>query len=103
MDVEEIWTQYGASEKRRFILVHKLSVALREMKSKAILKSHVLSRCDILRKVGTKAKLLKKLVKMFCKHLGETMTVMFNIHVKNQKNILLKYGVVAYIVQYLII
>ena len=43
MGVEEIWIQYVASGKTRFIPVHKLSVALGEMKCKAILKSHVLS------------------------------------------------------------
>ena len=62
MGVEEIWIQYGASDKTRFISVHKLSVALGEMKCKPILKSHALSGCDVTSKVGSKVAVIKNLI-----------------------------------------
>ena len=41
MGIAEVWISYGVSDKTIFMAVHKLSVALGQMKSKAILKSHV--------------------------------------------------------------
>ena len=98
---KEFWIQYSSSDKTRFIPVHKLSVALGEMKCRAILNSHGLSGCDATSNVGTKAAVLKNLLDNFCKNLEKTMTVTFKIHIKKQKNILLKYGAAAHIVQHL--
>ena len=48
-----------------------MSVALGEMKCKAILNSHGLSGWDAASKVGNKAAVLKNLLDNFCKNLGE--------------------------------
>ena len=67
----KIQIQYGASGKTRFIPLHKLSVALEEIKCKAILKSLILSGCDVTNKVGSKAAVLKNLPDNFLQEFGE--------------------------------
>lgn len=76
-------------------------VVLGEMKYKSIIKRHALSGCDVAIKVGTKEAELKNLRENFLKELWEKMTVTFKVHIKKQKNILLKYGITEHMVQHL--
>ena len=69
--VKEIWVQYGASDKTRFIPIHKLSAALGDMKCKIILKTHIWFGCDVTSKVGTRAAALKNLPENYLQEVGE--------------------------------
>ena len=66
MSVEEIWIQYGASDKTRFIPVHRMCFTLGEIECKGVLKSHVLSGCYVTSKV-----VLKNLPETFLQEFGE--------------------------------
>ena len=67
----KLWIQYGSSGKTRFIPLYKLSVALEDIKCKAILKLHVLSECDVTNKVGSKVAVLKNPPDNFLQEFGE--------------------------------
>ena len=72
MRFQEIWIQYSASKKIRFIAEHKLSVALGEVKYKSIIKRHAHFGCDVTSNVGTKEAELKNLPENFLKEFGES-------------------------------
>ena len=55
LSIEDLWIKFGIGDKSRHIPVQKLGVVFGTQLSKIILKSHVLTGCDVTSKVGTKA------------------------------------------------
>ena len=72
MRFEEVWIQYGVSNKIRVIEEHKLSVSLGEMKYKSIIKRYAHPGSDVTSNVGTKEAELKNLPENFLKQFGES-------------------------------
>ena len=55
LDIEDLWIKFRIGDKSRHIPVHKLEAVLGTQLCKFILKSHVLTGCDVSSRVGTKA------------------------------------------------
>ena len=57
---KELWVQFGAGEKTRNIPIHILADKLGDhLSSSIILKTHVLTGCDVTSKIGTKSSAMK--------------------------------------------
>ena len=49
MNVNKPWVKFGILERQRHIPVHQLAETLRTGKSRALLKAHILTGCDVTR------------------------------------------------------
>ena len=57
--IKDLWIKFGIGDRSKHIPVHKLGIVLGTQLCKIILKSHVLTGCDVTSKVGTKAATIK--------------------------------------------
>ena len=55
LGIKELWIKYGTEDSTRYISIHKLADIRGSNICKFVLKSQVLSGCDVTSKVGTKA------------------------------------------------
>ena len=70
-DIEDLWIKFGIRDKSRHILVQKLGVVFGTQLCKVILKSHVLTGCDVTSKVGAKAAALNSELEQYLESFGE--------------------------------
>ena len=54
MSVNKIWAKFGILERQRHVPVHQLAEILGTEKSRALLKAHILTGCDVTSKIGSK-------------------------------------------------
>ena len=59
MNVNKIWVKFGIHERQRYIPVYQLGDILGTEKSLALLKEHILTRCDVTSKIGSKSAAFK--------------------------------------------
>ena len=69
--IENLWIKFGIEDKSRHVPVHKLGVVLGAQLCKVILKSLVLTGCDVISKVGTKAAALDSEPELYLESFGE--------------------------------
>ena len=71
LGIEDLWIKFGIGDKSRHIPVHKLGVILGTQLCKVILKSHVLTGCDVTSKVGTRVAALNSEPEQYPESFGE--------------------------------
>ena len=54
LGAKEVWQQYGVGDNRQMLPIHQVLQSLGEVKSKTLLKAHILTGEDCMSKVGTK-------------------------------------------------
>ena len=54
-NVNKIWVKFGIHERQRYIPIHRLAEILGTEKSRALLKAHILTGCDVTSKTGSKS------------------------------------------------
>ena len=54
MSVNKIWAKFRILERQRHVPVHQLAEILGTEKSRALLKAHILTGCDVTSKIGSK-------------------------------------------------
>ena len=90
LGIEDLWIKFGTGNKLRHILVQKLGVVLGTQLCKIILKSYVLTGCDMTSKVGTKATALNCEPEHYLESFGKTNKSSWESFEK-RKNILYKF------------
>ena len=71
MNVNKIWVKFGILENQRHIPVHQLAEILGTEKSRALLKAHILTGCDITSKIGSKPAAFKACPEKYLYDFGE--------------------------------
>ena len=71
LGVKELWLKYGTGTKQRYLPLHTLAMNLGEMKSKLVMKIHVISGCDLTSKIGSKLAALNKNPEQYLQLFGE--------------------------------
>ena len=71
LGIEELWIKYGTGDKTRYIPLHKLGHSLGPEMSQIILKTHILTGCDVTSKIGTKIAALNSEPEKYLKEFGE--------------------------------
>ena len=59
MSVNKIWAKFGILGRQRHVPVHQLAEILGTEKSRALLKAHILTGCDVTSKIGSKTAAFK--------------------------------------------
>ena len=71
LGIEDLWIKFGIGDKSRHIPVHKLGDILGTQLCKVILKSHILTGCDVTSKVGTRAAALNSEFEQYLESFSE--------------------------------
>ena len=64
--------KYGIADKTRYIHIHRMTTVLGLQICKTLLKTHVVSGCDVSSKIGTKAAALKNTPENYLQNFGES-------------------------------
>ena len=59
VNANKIWVNFGIHERQRHIPVYQLAEILGTEKSRALLKAHILTECDVTSKTGSKSAAFK--------------------------------------------
>ena len=71
MNVSKIWMKFGILERQAHIPVHQLAEILGTQKPRALLKAHILTRCDVTSKIGSKTAAFKACPEKYLHDFGE--------------------------------
>ena len=71
MNVNKIWVKFGILELQRHIPVHRLAEILGTEKSRALLKAHIWTVCDVTSKIGSKTAVFKACPEKYLYDFGE--------------------------------
>ena len=70
--IKELWLRYGVAEKTRYVPIHTLGTILGQQMCRTLLKTHIISGCDVTRKFGIKAAALKSKPEYYLLNFGES-------------------------------